>query len=117
MAPVALGCQLILHPATQGPRNPLRDPITVAGASGTEGSEVWVSPPPEIRRARGAGPEGPGLAVRHFSHQPLSCWESCASDPWVVATLSQGYNLTKISNATQSVRNYPPSWRRVPLKE
>ena len=49
--------------------------------------------PPEAQRARGAGPEGPGPAVGRFSQQHLSYWESCTSDPWVLATLSQGYNL------------------------
>ena len=94
MAPVALGCQLVLM-ATQEPRNPLSGPITAAGLLRGQhlrhrGVGVWVSPP---QGPGGPGPKGLGLAVGRFSQQHLSCWESCTSDPWVVATLSRRYNL------------------------
>ena len=60
------------------------------------GSSVPHNPtdaPPEPQEAGGAGarPSGPG--VGSFSHQQLSYWAACTSDPWVVSTLTQGYEL------------------------
>ncbi|GLD68630.1 uncharacterized protein AKAME5_001994300 [Lates japonicus] len=76
-----------------------------------------TQPAPQNQRdpkGQGASLEGP--AVRRFSQQHLSCWESCTTDPWVVATLSQGYShqfecqplvfsgvrLTIVNNTTKS---------------
>ena len=49
--------------------------------------------PPESQGGRGGGHEPPGPAVGRFSQQQLGYWESCSPDPWVVATLSRGYNI------------------------
>lgn len=43
--------------------------------------------------AGGAGPEALGPVVGGFSQQHLSYWEIQATDPWVVSTLTEGYNL------------------------
>jgi len=43
--------------------------------------------------AGGLGPEVSGPVVGCFSQQQLSYWAVCTSDPWVVSTLTQGYEL------------------------
>ncbi|CAL8236507.1 unnamed protein product, partial [Boreogadus saida] len=49
--------------------------------------------PPEPQEAGGAGTRPIGPVVSWFSHQQLSYWAACTSDPWAVSTLTQGYEL------------------------
>ncbi|XP_074505795.1 uncharacterized protein LOC141775954 [Sebastes fasciatus] len=87
VVPVALGFQLVLI-RTRGPRRLRHGRCLKREGVGGQGIA-----PPGTQRARGEDPDAPGPAVGRFSQQQLSCWESSTSDPWVVATLSQGYNL------------------------
>ncbi|XP_074481579.1 uncharacterized protein LOC141761839 [Sebastes fasciatus] len=87
VVPVALGFQLVLI-RTRGPRRLRHGRCLKREGVGGQGIA-----PPGTQRARGEDPDAPGRAVGRFSQQQLSCWESSTSDPWVVATLSQGYNL------------------------
>ncbi|XP_074483968.1 uncharacterized protein LOC141763298 [Sebastes fasciatus] len=87
VVPAALGFQLVLI-RTRGPRRLQHGRCLKREGVGGQGIA-----PPGTQRARGEDPDAPGPAVGRFSQQQLSCWESSTSDPWVVATLSQGYNL------------------------
>ncbi|XP_074470437.1 uncharacterized protein LOC141754903 [Sebastes fasciatus] len=87
VVPAALGFQLVLI-RTRGPRRLRHGRCLKREGVGGQGIA-----PPGTQRARGEDPDAPGPAVGRFSQQQLSCWESSTSDPWVVATLSQGYNL------------------------
>jgi hypothetical protein len=55
--------------------------------------------------AMDVGPEGPRPAVGQFSYQQLSYWEATTPDPWVIATLTQGYKL--------QFRRRPPAFKGV----
>ncbi|CAL8366213.1 unnamed protein product [Boreogadus saida] len=121
MAPIVLcrQCVLVVIP---GPHQLLSDPIKHIGLPQglhPRHREVGVPGPQE-----GAGTDGSGPGVGCFAQQHLICWGSCTTDPWVVATLSQGYNLqfrrrppvfrgirlTTVSGDRPSARRYPPSW-------
>ena len=49
--------------------------------------------PPEPQEAEGVGVRPMGSVVGCFSQQQLSYWAACTSDPWVVSTLTQRYEL------------------------
>uniref|UniRef100_A0A3B5M1A6 L1 transposable element RRM domain-containing protein n=1 Tax=Xiphophorus couchianus TaxID=32473 RepID=A0A3B5M1A6_9TELE len=48
--------------------------------------------PPTLLRAGGLGNDVSELVAGHFTPGHLSCWTALVSDPWVVSTLTQGYN-------------------------
>ncbi|CAL8378857.1 unnamed protein product [Boreogadus saida] len=71
------------------------------------GQGVGVSPPPGPQEDVGAGADGSGPGVGRFTQQHLICWGSCTTDPWMVATFSQWYNL--------QFRCRPPVFRGIRL--
>ena len=60
--------------------------------------------PPE---AGGPGAESPGPALGGFSQQQLSYWAASTRDPWVISTLTHGYNI--------QFRRRPPAFGRVKM--
>ncbi|CAL8314978.1 unnamed protein product [Boreogadus saida] len=92
MAPIVLCRQRVLvvipgpAPAPERPNQTRRAPTRPA-------AQVRRVPPPGPQEDVGAGTVGSGPGVGRFAQQHLICWGSCTTDPWVVATLSQGYNL------------------------
>ncbi|ROL53493.1 hypothetical protein DPX16_0047 [Anabarilius grahami] len=70
-----------------------------------QGGEHLANGPPGILEARDGGPEGLRPAVGRFTPQQLSYWETTTSDPWVIATLTQGYKL--------QFRRHPPAFNGV----
>ena len=52
---------------------------------------IGAYPEPQEAGRVGARPIGPIVGL--FSQQQLSYWAACTSDPWVVSTLTQGYEL------------------------
>ncbi|XP_039511917.1 NLR family CARD domain-containing protein 3-like [Pimephales promelas] len=69
------------------------------------GVEHLANGPPGMLEAMDGGPEGLRPAVGQFSYQQLSYWEATTSDPWVIATLTQGYKL--------QFRRRPPAFKGV----
>ncbi|KAL2077918.1 hypothetical protein ACEWY4_025603 [Coilia grayii] len=58
----------------------------------SETTQLGVAPT-GIRGGEGVGNDPNTLAVGRFAGPQLSYWEQHTLDPWVVATLSQGYNI------------------------
>ncbi|CAL8352633.1 unnamed protein product [Boreogadus saida] len=89
----------LITPVANGGLSGLRNSLRMAfGPPNTylPGSLVPHNPtdaPPEPQEAGGVGARPTGPVVGCFSHQQLSYWAACTSDPWVVSTLTQGYKL------------------------
>ena len=95
MAPIVL-CRQRVIVAIPGPHQLLSNPINPIGlpqGQHPRQTGVEVSPPPGPQEDVGAGTDGSGPGVGRFAQQHLICWGGCTTDPWVVAKLSQGYNL------------------------
>ncbi|CAL8269035.1 unnamed protein product [Boreogadus saida] len=90
-----LSCHLITPVAYEGLSGLHNSPRMAFGPPNAylPGSSVPHNPtdaPPEPQEAGGAGARPSGPVVGCFSHQQLSYWAACTSDPWVVSTLTQG---------------------------
>ena len=111
MAPIVLCHQRVLV-VISGPHQLLSDPINPLGLpQGQHHRHRGVGgrgfPPPGPQEGVGAGTDGSWPGVGRFTQQHLICWGSCTTDPWVVTTLSQGYNL--------QFRRRPPVFRGIRL--
>ncbi|XP_042562141.1 LOW QUALITY PROTEIN: uncharacterized protein LOC122131476 [Clupea harengus] len=71
----------------------------------TQGAQATARYPSRDRRGEGAGSDSSTPAVGRFSSQHLRRWEAVTSDPWVLATLSQGYII--------QFQGRPPKFRGV----
>ncbi|CAL8387200.1 unnamed protein product [Boreogadus saida] len=60
---------------------------------GSLGPRSLTGTPPEPVEARGPGARTTGPVVGCFSQQQISYWAACTTDPWVVSTLTRGYEL------------------------
>ena len=94
MAPIVLCHQRVLV-VIPGPHKLLSDPITDVGLPQGQHprQEAKFLPPPRPQEDVGAGTDGSGPGVGRFAQQHLICWGSCTTGTWMVAMLSQGYNL------------------------
>ncbi len=63
------------------------------GQSPTVLQGVHVNAPPQLQKAGTSRPETLGPAVGCFTTHHLNYWESIVSDPWVLATVRNGYTL------------------------
>lgn len=75
-----------------------RDPVGTAVIRfgtrlGRPGGQPLAAAPPRPLGVVGTESEAIRPAVGYFSHQQLRTWAALAVDPWVVATLTQGYKL------------------------
>ncbi|CAL8358264.1 unnamed protein product [Boreogadus saida] len=60
---------------------------------GSLGPRSLIGTPPEPVEAGGPGARTTGPVVGCFSQQQISYWAACTTDPWVVSTLTRGYEL------------------------
>ena len=90
------------RPATLGSLTP-----RLLGPLGNFEPRTLDAPPPGPLGVEGPDTEATGPAVGYFSHQQLRYWAARASDPWVLSTLTHGYNL--------QFRRRPPTSGRVKM--
>ncbi|CAL8348958.1 unnamed protein product [Boreogadus saida] len=90
-----------LHRSVSAPGRPRAPPAAPRGRyqpphsypARDEGLRSLTGTPPEPIEAGGPGARTTGPVVRCFSQQQISYWAACTIDPWVVSTLTRGYEL------------------------